>query len=109
MERANREKADALYGLLDRCRVLHPTAETASRSISNVTFRTGSDELDADFVAGARERGIEGVKGHRLAGGMRASIYNAVTIDAVRALAAYMEEFDDGHARDPRAAAGHRS
>ena len=110
MERANREKADVLYGLLDRCRVLRPTAETASRSISNVTFRTGSDELDAEFVAGARERGIEGVKGHRLAGGMRASIYNAVTIDAVRALAAYMEEFDDGHARDPRAAAaGHRS
>ncbi len=100
MERRNREKADLLYGVLDGCRVLAPTAERASRSIANVTFRTSSPELDAEFVAGARERGISGVKGHRLVGGMRASIYNAVTLDDVRALAAYMEEFDRSH--EPR-------
>lgn len=97
MERRNREKADLLYSLLDRCEVLRPTADPASRSIANVTFRGPAPEVDAAFVAGAREHGIEGVKGHRLVGGMRASIYNAVTLESVQALAAYMEAFDRSH------------
>lgn len=97
MERRNREKAELLYGVLDACTVLRPTADPASRSIANVTFRSPSPELDAAFVAGARERDIEGIKGHRLVGGMRASIYNAVSLESVKVLARYIEEFDRSH------------
>ena len=93
----NREKAAVLYGLLDSSRVFIPHAEPASRSIANVTFRCATKELDEEFIAGARARGIEGVRAHRSTGGMRASIYNAVTLEAVQALAAYMREFEDAH------------
>ena len=98
MEARYREKADLLYGLLDDSALFHGHAQPGSRSIANVTFRTGDADLDASFVAGAAERGILGVKGHRLVGGMRASIYNAVTLDSVKALAAYMEDFEAEHA-----------
>lgn len=94
MEARNREKADLLYAALDRSRVFHATAQPASRSIANVTFRCATPELDQAFIAGARERSIEGIKGHRLVGGMRASIYNAVSIDAVKALVSYMKAFE---------------
>ncbi len=67
-----------------------------------MTFRTGSDELDAEFVAGAREHEIENVKGHRLVGGMRASVYNAVTMEDVQALASYMKDFEAQHSLSPR-------
>lgn len=93
----NQEKADVLYGLLDKSEIFHGTAQPSSRSLSNVTFRTDSPELDKEFVSGAAQRGIQGVKGHRLVGGMRASIYNAVTLDDVKALASYMEEFEASH------------
>lgn len=93
----NQEKADVLYGLLDKSEIFHGTAQPSSRSLSNVTFRTDSPELDKEFVSGAARRGIQGVKGHRLVGGMRASIYNAVTLDDVKALASYMEEFEASH------------
>ena len=98
MRARNQEKADLLYGLLDASALFHGHAQPGSRSISNVTFRTGDAELDVAFVAGAKARGIQGVKGHRLVGGMRASIYNAVTLDDVKALAAYMEDFEAEHA-----------
>lgn len=93
----NQEKADVLYGLLDKSEIFHGTAQPSSRSLSNVTFRTDSPELDKEFVSGAAQRGIQGVKGHRLVGGMRASIYNAVTLDDVKTLASYMEEFEASH------------
>ena len=99
MEERNRAKAELLYHVLDASRLFHGTAQEGSRSICNVTFRTGDPELDAAFIAGARERGIEGVKGHRLVGGMRASIYNAVSMDSVKALTAYMEEFESARSR----------
>ena len=86
-----------LYGLLDKSEIFHGTAQPSSRSLSNVTFRTDSPELDKEFVSGAAQRGIQGVKGHRLVGGMRASIYNAVTLDDVKTLASYMEEFEASH------------
>ena len=60
----------------------------------NVTFRTGSAELDAAFVKGAAARGLVNVKGHRIAGGMRASLYNAMPMEGVEALIAYMKEFE---------------
>lgn len=97
MQARNQEKADVLYGLLDKSEVFHGTAQPSSRSLSNVTFRTDSPELDKEFVSGAAQRGIQGVKGHRLVGGMRASIYNAVTLDDVKTLASYMEEFEASH------------
>ncbi|OUP08437.1 3-phosphoserine/phosphohydroxythreonine transaminase [Collinsella sp. An2] len=97
MGRMNHEKAQTLYDLLDRSQVFKPFAEPASRSIANVTFRCTSPELDTTFIEGARSRGLEGVKAHRLTGGMRASIYNAVSLESVQALAAYMEEFEAAH------------
>ena len=102
MEQRNRAKAEVLYRLLDESALFHGTAEATSRSIANVTFRTGDAELDAAFIAGARARGIEGIAGHRLVGGMRASIYNAVSMDAVQALAAYMAEFEAAHGTQAR-------
>ena len=97
MRERNLEKSGLLYDYLDHSELFHGHAQPVSRSISNVTFRTGDPELDAAFVAGAAERGISGVKGHRLVGGMRASVYNAVSLDSVKALVAYMEEFEAAH------------
>ena len=97
MERMNREKSGMLYDYLDHSRLFHGHAQPASRSIANVTFRTGNEQLDAAFVAGATERGLVGVKGHRLVGGMRASVYNAVPVEGVCALVDYMGEFEAAH------------
>ena len=63
----------------------------------NVTFRTGSEELDAEFVKGAAERGLLNVKGHRLTGGMRASLYNAMPMAGVDALVDYLKQFEVEH------------
>lgn len=94
MAQRNRAKAELLYRVIDESDLFRGTAQPSSRSIANVTFRTGDADLDAAFIAFARERGIEGVKGHRLVGGMRASIYNAVTMDSVGALATCMRDFE---------------
>lgn len=94
MEARNRAKAELLYDLIDRSEMFHGTAQPGSRSIANVTFRTGDASTDTAFIAFARERGIEGVKGHRLVGGMRASIYNAVSMESVEALATCMRGFE---------------
>lgn len=95
----NRAKAHALYDVIDTSSLYKGTADPSSRSIMNVTFSTGSPELDAAFVAAAAEAGFVGVKGHRSVGGMRASIYNAVPLEAVSALADFMVEFEEAHAR----------
>lgn len=102
MEQRNRAKAELLYNLIDNSEMFHGTAQKESRSIANVTFRTPSKDLDAEFIAGAARRGIVNIKGHRVAGGMRASIYNAVTYESVQALAAWMEEFESQHSADQR-------
>ena len=65
----------------------------------NVDFVTGDKELDAQFVKEAEEAGLSGLKGHRSVGGMRASIYNAVTVEAVEALVKFMKEFEEKHSR----------
>ncbi len=94
MEARNRAKADRLYGVIDshpefyRCPV-----EKASRSMMNVVFRLPSDELEARFVAEAKDNGMVGLKGHRSVGGCRASIYNAMEPDGVETLAQFMEAF----------------
>ena len=70
------------------------TARKEDRSIMNVPFVTGDADLDAKFVAEAKEAGIESIKGHRSVGGMRASIYNAMPREGVEALVAFMEKFE---------------
>ena len=97
MEERRQERAGLLYDFLDNSRLFKPHALPGSRSFMNVTFRTGSDELDAAFIKGAAERGLVNLKGHKIAGGMRASVYNAMPVEGVRALVAYMKEFEVSH------------
>ena len=74
--------------------MFHCHAEKGSRSGMNVTFRTGSDELDAKFVADAKAAGLTELKGHRLVGGCRASIYNAMPAEGIIALVDFMKKFE---------------
>ena len=94
MDERRRERAGMLYDFLDNSKVLHPHALPGSRSFMNVTFRTDSPELDAAFVKGAAERGLLNLKGHKIAGGMRASVYNAMPVEGAKALVEYMKEFE---------------
>ena len=97
MERRNRAKQELLYGAIDASEFYtNPIARNA-RSWMNVPFRLADEKLDKAFLAGAEARGLLNLKGHRSVGGMRASIYNAVGMDAVQALVAYMAEFEKEH------------
>ena len=97
MKKRNEEKAKLLYDYLDSQDFFKAAASPADRSIMNVTFRTGDEELDKEFVAGQAAHGFSNLKGHRLVGGMRASISNAMPIVGVVALIAYMKEFAAAH------------
>ena len=97
MKRRNEEKAKILYDFLDSSKLFHGTVVAKDRSLMNVPFVTGDADLDAEFVAGAKKVGIENIKGHRTVGGMRASIYNAMPIEGVKALVEYMKEFEKAH------------
>ncbi|MBQ7455641.1 MAG: 3-phosphoserine/phosphohydroxythreonine transaminase [Clostridia bacterium] len=90
----NLRKAKLLYDYLDESRLFRPIAEKGSRSLMNVTFRTGDEALDARFVREAAKEGLLSLKGHRLAGGMRASIYNAMPEEGVAKLVDFMREFE---------------
>ncbi len=94
MEEINRKKADCLYDILDSSDFYRGTAEKESRSMMNVTFRLPSEELERIFVQKALKHDIEGLKGHRSVGGCRASIYNAVSLEAVEILADFMRTFE---------------
>lgn len=94
MERINRLKQRTLYQAIDASELYSNPINPADRSWMNVPFRLADDRLDKPFLAGAEERGLLNLKGHRSVGGMRASIYNAVTQEAVDALVAYMAEFE---------------
>ncbi len=94
MERRNNEKAALLYDYLDSQSFFNNPVEKPFRSIMNVTFTSPSAELDKKFCKEAEQRGLVNLKGHRLVGGMRASIYNAMPIEGVRALIAFMREFE---------------
>lgn len=97
MERRNRAKMELLYGAIDASDFYtNPIAKNA-RSWMNVPFRLADEKLDKPFLAGAEACGLLNLKGHRSVGGMRASIYNAVGMDAVQALVAYMAEFEKEH------------
>ena len=94
IEKVNIEKSDLLYALLDESAFYRPKAAPASRSRMNVTFTTPSPELDAKFVKEAAAQGLVSLKGHRLTGGIRASIYNAMPMEGVCALADFMKKFE---------------
>ena len=94
MEAINREKARTLYNLIDSSNFYRGTAEPDSRSMMNVTFRLPDEALEKKFVEEALDNDLGGLKGHRSVGGCRASIYNAVTIEAVQSLADFMKEFE---------------
>ena len=94
IEKVNIEKANTLYDLLDNSSVFTGVADKAYRSRMNVTFRTDSEALDAQFIKEATANGFVNLKGHRAAGGMRASIYNAMSLQGVKALAEFMKAFE---------------
>jgi len=93
----NRAKADTLYAELDRTDFWRPHAEVESRSVMNVTWRLPTEPLEETFVKEAKAAGLDGLKGHRSVGGIRASMYNALTLDSVQALAAFMRDFESRH------------
>ena len=94
IEEINKEKARLLYGAFDSGDFYKGTAEKGSRSLMNVTFRLPNEELEGKFIQEATKNGFGGLKGHRSVGGCRASIYNATTLDAIRALIGFMKEFE---------------
>ena len=97
MERINREKARILYDFLEESSMFTSPVQKESRSIMNIPFISPSDELDAEFVKKAKSAGLETLKGHRSVGGMRASIYNGMPVEGVKALVQFMKEFENEH------------
>jgi phosphoserine aminotransferase len=93
MDKVNQDKAALLYKEIERDDFYRSTALPDSRSLMNVTFRLPSEELEKEFLAGAKELKMSGLKGHRSVGGMRASIYNACPKSSVQALVDYMADF----------------
>ena len=93
MEEINRKKAEKLYAELDKDDFYRATAEKESRSHMNVTFRLADEDLEKTFIAEAAQNGLNGLKGHRSVGGMRASIYNACPEESVDALISFMQDF----------------
>ena len=94
MEKINIEKAKLVYDFLDDSKLFKGTAKAADRSRMNVTFVTGDADLDAKFVKEAGAKGLVNLKGHRIVGGMRASIYNAMPMEGVKKLVDFMKEFE---------------
>ena len=97
MAALRKERAGLLYELLDESAFYTAHARPGSRSEMNVTFRTPSPELDAEFVREAAARGLVNLKGHKAVGGLRASLYNAMPLEGARALADFMKEFEAKH------------
>ena len=94
MKAHNEKKAAILYDFLDQSKLFKATVEKKDRSLMNVPFVTGNEELDAKFVKESKAAGLENLKGHRSVGGMRASIYNAMPIEGVQALVDFMKKFE---------------
>lgn len=94
MAEINRKKAAMIYDFLDSSEMFSATVSGSSRSIMNIPFVTGNEELDAKFVSEAAKAGFVNLKGHRTVGGMRASIYNAMPVEGVEKLVSFMKEFE---------------
>lgn len=98
MKKHNEKKAAILYNFLDSSKLFKGTVVPEDRSLMNVPFVTGNEELDAKFVAEAKKAGFVNLKGHRSVGGMRASIYNAMPIEGVEKLVEFMKKFEEENA-----------
>ena len=94
MKKRNEKNPKLLYDFLDQSRLFKGTVEKKDRSLMNVPFITGNEEMDALFVKESKAAGLENLKGHRTVGGMRASIYNAMPMEGVEKLVAFMDEFE---------------
>ena len=94
MKEINVRKANLLYDFLDNSKMFKGTVEKKYRSLMNIPFVTGNEELDAKFVKEAAAAGFVNLKGHRTVGGMRASIYNAMPEEGVKALVEFMKDFE---------------
>ena len=94
MEKIKKERASLIYDVLDNSSLYIPHAREDSRSDMNILFKTKSDELDAMFIKEAADKGLVNLKGHRITGGIRASLYNAMPIDGAKKLAEFMKEFE---------------
>ena len=94
MKEYNEKKAKVLYDFLDESKLFKGPVRKEDRSLMNVPFVTGDDELDAKFIKESKAAGFENLKGHRSVGGMRASIYNAMPIEGVEKLVEFMKEFE---------------
>ena len=97
MKELNEKKAKLLYDFLDNSKLFKGTVVPEDRSLMNVPFITGNDELDAKFVKESTAAGFVNLKGHRSVGGLRASIYNAMPKEGVEALVAFLKEFEKNH------------
>lgn len=94
IEKINKEKAALLYDFLDESTIFHSNVHIASRSLMNIPFNTTSSQLNEQFIREATSAGFYFLKGHRSIGGMRASLYNAMPIDGVKALVSFMKQFE---------------
>ena len=94
MKKINEKKASLIYDFLDNSKLFRGTVVPKDRSLMNIPFVTGNKELDAKFVKEAEEHDLVNIKGHRTVGGMRASVYNAMPMEGVEKLVAFMEEFE---------------
>lgn len=97
MKERNERKANVLYDYLDQSKLFKGTVEKEYRSLMNVPFITGNEELDAKFIKESSANGFANLKGHRTVGGMRASIYNAMPIEGVQKLVEFMKDFEENH------------
>ena len=100
MKKINEKKAGMLYDFLDNSKLFRGTVVKEDRSLMNVPFVTDDDELNALFVKEAEQAGFVNLKGHRSVGGMRASIYNAMPVEGVEKLVAFMKDFEEKHKKD---------
>lgn len=94
----NEKKAALLYDFLDQSKLFQATVSGRDRSLMNIPFITGNEEMDAKFVTEAKKNGLINLKGHRSVGGMRASIYNAMPMEGVEKLVAFMKDFESANA-----------
>ena len=98
MQAINEKKAAMLYDFLDNSKLFKGTVVPEDRSLMNIPFVTGNEELDAKFVKESTAAGFVNLKGHRSVGGMRASIYNAMPVEGVEKLVAFMQKFEEENA-----------
>jgi phosphoserine aminotransferase len=95
MKKVNVEKASLIYDFLDSSKLFKGTVVPEARSLMNIPFVTGNEELDAKFVSEAKKAGFVNLKGHRSVGGMRASVYNAMPVEGARKLVEFMKKFEE--------------